>query len=107
MYFSKNTQKYYEINKSQKNMSLPNAERNTNRQKDIHIYKIKENKNKLILKKRKFFRFLGEQKMINDESLKQRLKKQNFDISKEEDKEKEKMDEVKGLFDKIINDFDN
>ena len=106
MYFSKNTKNYYEINTSQKNKSLPNVERSTKRPKDIQIYKIIKNKNKLILNKRKNFNFLEEQKIKNDENLKPRLLKQNLDLSNEED-EKEKMEEVKGLFDKIIFDFDN
>lgn len=80
-------------------------ERSTKRPKDIQIYKIIKNKNKLILNKRKHFNFLEEQKIKNDENLKPRIK-QYLDLSNEED-EKEKMEEVKGLFDKIIFDFDN
>ena len=108
-YFSNNSKRYFEININQKNNSLPNVEHSSKRQ-DINFYKKGIYKNKLNLDKNTYNNINKEQKLKNDENkniLKPRLLKKHIKMPEKEENEKEKINEVKDLFDKIIFDFDN
>ena len=108
LFHSKNSLKYFEKYNTKNNISLPNVEKIEKKKKDLQI-KIKDSKIKLFINKKKYIDLLEDQK-INDsdngKNIKLRILKKHQDISRKEAYEKEKIEEVKGLFDKIINDFE-
>ena len=111
IYSSQITKRYYIANHSHKNISLPNANHiYNNKQRDIQIYKPKnQNKNQFIIKQKKYINIFDSPKKENEEKIKflmPKLMKRHFDITKSVEVEKEKIEEVKDLFNKIIDDFE-
>ena len=108
LFHSKNSLKYFEKYNTKNNISLPNVEKIEKKKKDLQI-KIKDSKIKLFINKKKYIDLLEDQKIYdsdNGKNIKLRILKKHQDISRKEAYEKEKIEEVKGLFDKIINDFE-
>ena len=108
LFHSKNSLKYFEKYNTKNNISLPNVEKIEKKKKDLQI-KIKDSKIKLFINKKKYIDLLENQKIYdsdNGKNIKLRILKKHQDISRKEAYEKEKIEEVKGLFDKIINDFE-
>ena len=109
IYFFNNSLKHYEINANKKNKSLPIVEQSSKISKDIQINGIKNTNNKLIINTKQYNYIFKEPKSKNDENkidLKQRYKKKHLDFFKEEESDKEKINVIKGLFDKIIYHFE-
>jgi hypothetical protein len=101
----------YDINPRQKNQSLPSVKIIDKSNNNIKIYKIKDNQNKnqFISFQNKYINLIKEPKPKQNKisnRLVSKLLKKHFEISKNEEYENEKKEEIKGLFDKIIYNFD-
>ena len=106
---SKISQNYFGKKNNKNNMSLPNAGRILKRTKDIQI-RIKNDKDKFFINNKKYIDLFEDHKIYDREkgkNMKLRILKKHQEISRKEAYEKEKIEEVKGLFDKIIDDFDH
>ena len=105
---SKISQNYFGKKNNKNNMSLPNAGRILKRTKDIQI-RIKNDKDKFFINNKKYIDLFEDHKIYDREkgkNMKLRILKKHQEISRKEAYEKEKIEEVKGLFDKIIDDFE-
>ena len=101
----------YDINPRQKNQSLPSVKIIDKSNNNIKIYKIRDNKNQnqFISFQNKYINLIKEPKPKQNKisnRLVSKLLKKHFEISKKEEYENEKKEEIKGLFDKIIYNFE-